>query len=135
MLYASHFADQPHDILSHRAYRCTNSQTRVSPYHVGSRVGVGQFDFGPSPGNVRCMMGYIVDLTIVMHGLFWLKRSVSEDAVDSILKKYAESGNHAKVHNEIRVFVRDATTLRLGHSDHVLEEIICLIKKYCVDPQ
>ena len=81
------------------------------------------------------MMGYIVDLTIVMHSLFWLKRSVFEDAVDSILKKYAESGNQAQVHNEIRVFVGDTTTLCLGHSDHVPDEIVCLIKKYCVDPQ
>ena len=55
--------------------------------------------------------------------------------MDLILKKYAESGNQAQIHNEIRVFVGDTTTLRLGHSDHVLDEIVRLIKKYCVDPQ
>ena len=69
------------------------------------------------------MMGYIVDLTI------------SEDVVDLILKKFSDSGNHARVHNEIRAFVGDTNTLRLGDSDRVLDEIVRLIGIYCVEPQ
>jgi hypothetical protein len=76
------------------------------------------------------MMGYIVDLTIVMHRLSAVE--VSKERVVSILEDYVVSGNISQVHNDIRKFVSDIPTLRLGDKDHTLNEIIRLIEKHRV---
>ncbi|KAI0251027.1 hypothetical protein BJV78DRAFT_1213904 [Lactifluus subvellereus] len=83
-----------------------------------------------TPGKVACIMGYIVDLTIVMHRLSTVE--VSKERVVSILEDYVMSGNKIQVHNDIRKFVSDIPTLRLGDKDHTLNEIIRLIEKHRV---
>jgi len=83
-----------------------------------------------TPGNISCIMGYVVDLTIVMHRLFTV--DVSEDHVVSVLESYAKSGEIAQVHNDIRKFVSSSGLRYLGE-DNVLDEIIRLIEKHRVE--
>ena len=47
-------------------------------------------------------MGYIVDLTIVMHRLSTME--ISEANVIAVLESYATSREIAQVHNDIRTF-------------------------------
>jgi len=72
-------------------------------------------------------MGYVVDLTIVMHRIF--KVDASEANVASVLADYAKSGEIVQVHNDIRKFVNSGGLRRLGE-DHVLSEIIRLIERH-----
>ena len=75
-------------------------------------------------------MGYIVDLTIVMHRLS--AAEVSEERVVTVLQDYAKSKEISQVHNDIRKFVSDIPTLRLGDKDYPLNETIRLIEKHRV---
>ena len=80
-----------------------------------------------SPGNISCIMAYVVDLTVVMHRQFTV--DVSEDHVVSVLESYATSGEITQVHNDIRKFVGSNGLRHLGE-DNVLNEIIRLIEKH-----
>jgi hypothetical protein len=83
-----------------------------------------------TPGNVACMMGYTVDLTVIMHRLSAVE--VSKERVVSILEDYAKSGHISQAHNDIRKFVSGIPALRLGDKDYTLNEIIRLIEKHRV---
>lgn len=78
-------------------------------------------------------MGYITDLTIVMHRLSAVE--VSEHTVESVIVDYAKSGQISQVHNDIRKFINDNPTFRLRDKDYTLNEIIRLIEKYYVQVQ
>ena len=93
---------------------------------------VNQFfaDLAFSPANIACIMGYVIDLTILMHRLFAI--DVSEERVISVLEGYTKSGEIIQVHNDIRKFVNSGNLRHLGE-DNVLNEIICLIEKYRFD--
>jgi len=92
------------------------------PFHLSNA------DFILSPSNIACIMGYIVDLTIVMHRLFTV--DMSEEHVISVLEDYVKSGEIAQVHNNIRKFVNNMSTLRLANKDYTLDEIIRLIENH-----
>jgi len=85
-----------------------------------------------TPANIACIMGYVVDLTILMHRLFAV--DVSEERVVSVLEGYAKSGEIVQVHNDIRKFVNSSNLRHLGE-DNVLNEIIRLIGKHRFDSQ
>lgn len=95
-----------------------------------------------SPQNIACVMGYIVDLTIIIRLLSISHRSsnytsgaIEEEAVGAI-KEYISSGNLSEVHNRIRKFVSEKNMLWfIDGRDLVLEEIECLIKEFCNVPQ
>jgi hypothetical protein len=74
-------------------------------------------------------MGYIIDITIVMHRLSSAV-DVSEQTVESVLKDYAKSSQISQVHNDIRRFINHNFPLRLRDNDYTLNEIIRLIEKY-----
>ncbi|KAF8525511.1 hypothetical protein BU17DRAFT_83721 [Hysterangium stoloniferum] len=82
-------------------------------------------------GNVACMMGYVVDLTIIMHRLSFAVE-VSEETVETVLLDYARSSQIFQVHNDIRKFINDNFPFRLRDNDYTLNEIIRLIKKHRV---
>jgi len=73
-----------------------------------------------TPGVLRCLMGYIVDVTIVLEVLFWLKigqprlPSLSEDDIVAAFGMYHGTPSHLEVHSEIRKYVDNMTLL-----DHV----------------
>ncbi|KAJ7816723.1 hypothetical protein B0H13DRAFT_2683408 [Mycena leptocephala] len=100
---------------------------------VGSAVLFASWGFDVyqnAPKNIACVMGYVVDLTIVMHRLFAVE--VSEERVVSVLEDYAKSGEITQVHNDIRTFVNSNSMTRQS-KDNVLLEIIRLIEKHRAD--
>ena len=93
---------------------------------------------------VRCMMGYIVDMTIIMQGLFWLMWTrfgqspcpVGEEHLRIVVDKFKESTTKRDVHlkiwasvSQMGVFIHE----ELG--DEVLDKIVELLKENRFDPQ
>ena len=84
----------------------------------------------PSPDNIACVMGYIVDLTIVMRKLSDIALDISKQNIESALKEFTE-GDITRVHQDIRKFLTPTSTVSLANKDIVLGEIIDLIHMYC----
>ncbi|KAH9172756.1 hypothetical protein EDB89DRAFT_859458 [Lactarius sanguifluus] len=84
--------------------------------------------------NIRCIMAYIVDLTVILHGLFVPTRSVSAKKVQSAVKNYAESSSRSLIHDDIRNFVTEIPSAYQTYQkkDTIMEKIIDLIKQNCV---
>jgi len=82
------------------------------------------------PDNVACVMGYIVDLTIVMRKLSNVALDISKESIESALKEFTE-GDITHVHHDIRKFLDNQRTVSLANKDSVLGEIINLIHMYC----
>ena len=87
-----------------------------------------------SKENICCVMGYIVDLTVVLSSLFESTVGVSPGRVQSVIKDLVDSGRKTKIHDEIRNFVRAAPTFTYHGHDLIMEKIIDLIKQFCVLP-
>ncbi|KAF8813132.1 hypothetical protein BYT27DRAFT_7131823 [Phlegmacium glaucopus] len=66
-----------------------------------------------TPRNIACIMGYVVDLTIIMHRLFKAGPCPSHEPVISALSDFAKSGELGQVHNDIRKFTNSKSLLRL----------------------
>ena len=82
-------------------------------------------------------MGYIVNLTVIMDGIFNAAAgNVSEDVVRRVTDVHVESGGRDNIHRDIRSFVIDAFALRFAipQKDLVFEKIVDLIKRYCETP-
>ncbi|KAF8883266.1 hypothetical protein BD779DRAFT_1540396 [Infundibulicybe gibba] len=79
-----------------------------------------------APHVLRCLMGYIVDLTIVMQSLFWMVKPGGNDH-ESGPPAYEKSGDLARVHGCISEFVTGKTVLKFAQRDHVLDEVVRLI--------
>ncbi len=79
-------------------------------------------------------MAYIVDLTVILHGLFVSARSVSATKVQSAVKDYAKSSSRSRIHDDIRSFVTEIlfTYQTYQKKDTITEKIIDLIEQNCV---
>lgn len=81
------------------------------------------------------MMGYIVDLTVILDQIF---RSTAGDVsvhdALSAMDRHTISGCRDRIHRDIRDIVTKAFTIRtmVPRQDVVLEQIINLIRQYCV---
>ena len=85
--------------------------------------------------NVHCMMGYIVDLTVILYGLFVSGRDVSASEVHGAVDYHVKSGLRRHIHQDISRFVtKDAFSTYRG-KDLCLEKIIDLIRQCCVPQQ
>ncbi|KAF7372645.1 G domain-containing protein [Mycena venus] len=101
-----------------------------------------------TPQVIRALMGYIVDLTIVMQSLFWVTRAhaqamskehggqmatvpLSKQLVELAFAAYATDEHSSAVHDEIREFVKRAVALK---PDIVLERIVELITSHRFQP-
>jgi len=85
--------------------------------------------------NICCIMGYIVDLTVILNGLFISSHSVSATEVQSAMKDYAQTGARSQIHNEIRSFVqviRATAPFTYQERDTIVEKIIDLIVQNCI---
>jgi len=87
-----------------------------------------------SKENICCVMGYIVDLTVVLSGLFESTEDVSPGGVQSVIKDLVTSGRKTSIHDEICDFVRAAPTFTYHGHDLIMEKIIDLIRQFCVLP-
>jgi hypothetical protein len=90
-----------------------------------------------SQENVRCMMGYIVNLTVILDDIFRTTNgSVTGNAALEVIDKHVKSGRRDSIHRDIRSFVAETFSIRFAtpEKDLVLENIVSLIRRYCVPP-
>ena len=90
-----------------------------------------------SQENVRCVMGYIVDLTVILDGIFRLGGGrVSVNEAQTAMDRHLSSGRRDSIHRDINSFVTETFAIRftVPQRDLVLEKIIDLIRQYCVPP-
>ena len=79
-------------------------------------------------------MGYIVDLTVILSGVFESTEDVSPGSLQLAIKDLVNSGRKTKIHAEIRNFVGVASAFTYYGHDLVMERIIDLITQFCVLP-
>ena len=81
------------------------------------------------------MVGYIVDLTVILHGLFLSTHDdVSACEVQEVMNHHVQSGRQERIHHDIRRFITDEGPFEYRGNDIVVEKMIDLIKKFCVPP-
>ena len=79
------------------------------------------------------MMGYIVDLTVLLDAIFSTPSGdISPDNVQLVIDKHVSSGNKDKIHRDIQRFVIEAFRFSVPQKDLILERIIDLIQGFCV---
>ena len=80
-------------------------------------------------------MGYIIDLTVVMDGIFRTAAGdMSPKDAQQVLERHIRSGHRDAIHRDIQSFITEAFAIRFSvpKKDLVLERIIDLIRQYCV---
>jgi hypothetical protein len=79
------------------------------------------------------MMGYIVDLTVILYGLFISGHDVSAHKVHEVMSRH-KSGLRGQIHQDISRFVTESreTMVTYRGIDLVMEKIIDLIRQSCV---
>ena len=80
-------------------------------------------------------MGYIVNLTVILDDIFrTTSGSVTGNAVLEVIDAHVRSGLRDSIHRDIRSFIAETFSIRLAtpEKDLVLENIVNLIRRYCV---
>ncbi|KAI0246858.1 hypothetical protein BJV78DRAFT_1364569 [Lactifluus subvellereus] len=79
--------------------------------------------------NVCCVIGYVVDLTVILYHVFKSSRDVSTPLVRSATTNFARSSYKNEIHNNIREFVTAVPVFARMHleRDVFMEKIIDLI--------
>jgi len=93
--------------------------------------------FHTSQENVRCVMGYIVNLTVILDAIFSTTAgNVTENAILKVMGTHVRSGRRNDIHRDIRSFVTETFSIRFAipEKDLVLEKIVSLIGLYCSPP-
>ncbi|KAF7358332.1 G domain-containing protein [Mycena venus] len=90
-----------------------------------------------TPGVLRFLMGYIVDLTLVMDQLFILvpmkpPRRVTREHIDMALESY-KNADAAVVHREIRKYATQASFAQICQSNKAQDKVLEIIKQHCAD--
>ena len=91
-----------------------------------------------SQENVRCIMAYIIHLTIILDTLFrTISGDISQEDVQLVIDEHVRSGKKDRIHNEIRGFVAivsESSDLGLSarKQDFVLKKTVDLIQGFCV---
>jgi hypothetical protein len=76
-------------------------------------------------------MGYIVDLTVILHELFLSGRDVSGRQVLSAMDRHDKSGPKSQIHNDIHRFLSGTASFTYRGSDMLPKKIIDLIAQNC----
>ena len=80
-------------------------------------------------------MGYVVDLTVIMDGIFRVAAGdMTPKHALQIVDRHERSGRRDAIHRGIRSFIAEAYAIRFSvpQSDLVLDKIIDLIRQHCV---
>jgi hypothetical protein len=83
------------------------------------------------------MIGYIVNLTVILDDIFrTTSGSVTGNAALEVMDNHVRSGRKDSIHRDIRSFVAETFSIRFAtpEKDLVLENIVSLIRRYCVPP-
>ena len=80
-------------------------------------------------------MGYIVNLTVILDGIF-KTGSVTDSVALKVTNSHIRSGRRDSIHRDIRSFVTETFAIRFAvpQKDLVLEKIVDLIRQYCAPP-
>jgi hypothetical protein len=78
-------------------------------------------------------MGYIVDLTVILCGVFGSHGNVSPSGAQSVINIFADSSLKTSIHNDISGFIRTVPQFQYYDNDVVMAKIIDLISRNC-DP-
>ncbi|KAF8351828.1 kinase-like domain-containing protein [Amanita rubescens] len=82
------------------------------------------------PEHIRCLMGYVVDLTLILQAMFQVslqdqyEGTVTVDHVDEILYEFHSSEKKKNIHHAIRTFAQHSRA-----KDDVVEKIQLLLKE------
>ncbi len=82
-------------------------------------------------------MGYIVDLTVILDGIFRMAaRDMSPNYAQHVFERHVRSVHKNMIHRDIWSFITEAFAIpSFGpQKDLVLERIIDSIKQFCVPP-
>ncbi|KAJ6553124.1 hypothetical protein B0H19DRAFT_1155708 [Mycena capillaripes] len=102
----------------------------VSAVFIGLMANI----YNRSPEILRCFMGYIIDLTLILEQIFLVTLSkasspLTESDIDTAFQNYVEGGL-GDVHREIREFVGHESFAKIARGDDAEEKIKNLIYKY-----
>ncbi|KAF8474329.1 hypothetical protein DFH94DRAFT_124853 [Russula ochroleuca] len=81
--------------------------------------------------NICLVVGYIVDLTLILCSVSKSPGNVSPSKVQSVMNNFAGSGLKTSLHDEIRSFIGTVPIFEYHNKDVVMEKIIDLIRQYC----
>jgi hypothetical protein len=84
--------------------------------------------------NICLVMGYIVDLTVILCGAFGSHGNVSASGALSVINKFANSSLKTSIHNDISSFIRTVPQFQYCDNDVVLAKIIDLVSRNCDPP-
>jgi hypothetical protein len=79
-------------------------------------------------------MGYIVDLTLILCGVFGSHGNVSPSAAQPVINKFANSNIKTSIHHDISSFIRTVPQFQYYDNDVVMAKIIDLISRNCDPP-
>ena len=88
-----------------------------------------------SQENVRCLMGYIVDLHVILNVISKTStNNVTGDEALEVINNHVRSDRRNGIHQEIRSFVTEKSPKRYSDptKDLFLEKIVDLIRRYCL---
>jgi hypothetical protein len=81
--------------------------------------------------NICLVVGYIVDLTLILCRVFGSPGNVSSSKVQSVKNEFAGAGPKTNIHAEIRRFIETVPKFKYYNNDIVMEKIIDLIAQNC----
>ncbi|KAH9998770.1 hypothetical protein BJV77DRAFT_980342 [Russula vinacea] len=84
--------------------------------------------------NICLVVGYIVDLTLILCRVFRSSGNVSLNEVQSAMNDFADTRLKASIHTEIGRFIRTVPRFNYHDNDVVMEKIIDLIRQNCGKP-
>ncbi|KAN0118381.1 hypothetical protein V8E52_005357 [Russula decolorans] len=125
--------------MSHVVKDLALSASRVSSSSKWNRSGDKFADwvydtFRGSEENVRWLMGYIVDLHVILNEISKTATSnVTDDDALEVMNNHVRSDHRNNIHQEIRSFVTATFPKRFSDptKDLFLEKIVELIREYC----
>ncbi len=79
------------------------------------------------------VVGYIVDLTLILCGVFGSHGNLSPGVAQSVINNFASSRLKTSIHDDISSFIRTVPQFQYYDNDVVMAKIIDLISRNC-DP-
>ena len=87
--------------------------------------------------NICLVVGYIVDLTLILCRVFRSSSNASPNEVQSVMNNFADSSLKTSIHSEISRFIRTVAKFNY-HDNHdndvIMEKIVDLIRQNCDKP-
>ncbi|KAI0247239.1 hypothetical protein BJV78DRAFT_1246992 [Lactifluus subvellereus] len=82
--------------------------------------------------NIPCVMGYMIDLTIILHELSKSIGNVSPRNVRFAMAEHVISGRETRIHRAIRSFIVETSSAKVIQEDAVIEMVVGLTKEFLV---